>query len=71
MGASKELLHKLVAKPNFDRGIIFDENLVVVHKKKAKVTDNKPIYFWMCIIELSKTLIYQFHYDYMKSKYVD
>jgi hypothetical protein len=50
---------RLVAKPNFD------EKLVAVHKKKAKVLYNKPIYLGMCILELSKTLMY----DYIKPKY--
>jgi hypothetical protein len=46
---------RLVAKPNFDRSVIFDEKLVAVHMKKTKVLYNKPIYLGMCILELSKT----------------
>jgi hypothetical protein len=62
---------KLVAKPNFDRSVKFDEKLVAVHMKKTKVLYNKPIYLGMSILELSKTLMYEFHYDYIKPKYGD
>jgi hypothetical protein len=64
-------LNKLVAKPNFDRSVIFGENLVATHMKKTRVLYNKPIYLGMCILELSKTLMYEFHYDYIKPKYGD
>jgi hypothetical protein len=62
---------RLVAQPNFDRSVKFDEKLVAVHMKKTKVLYNKPIYLGMCILELSKTLMYEFHYDYIKPKYGD
>jgi hypothetical protein len=62
---------RLVAKPNFDRSVKFHEKLVAVHMKKTKVLYNKPIYIGMCILELSKTLMYEFHYDYIKPKYGD
>jgi hypothetical protein len=67
----KTKLNKLVAKPNFDRNVIFDENLVAIHMKKIQMVYNKPIYFGMCILELSKTLMFEFHYDYIKPKYGD
>jgi hypothetical protein len=67
----KAKLNKLVAKPNFDRNVIFGENLVATHMKKTRVLYNKPIYLGMCILELSKTLMYRFHYDYIKPKYGD
>jgi hypothetical protein len=63
--------NRLVAKPNFDRNVIFSENLVATHMKKTRVLYNKPIYLGMSILELSKTLMYKFHYDYMKPKYGD
>ena len=37
--------------------------------KKVTVTMNKPIYLGLCILDLSKLLMYEFHYDYMKPKY--
>jgi hypothetical protein len=63
-------LNKLVAKPNFDRNVIFGENLVATHKKTC-VLYNKPIYLGMCILELSKTPMYEFDYEYIKPKYGD
>jgi hypothetical protein len=62
---------KLAAKPNYDRRTIFDENLIAVHMKKTKLVYDKPIYLGMCILDLSKTLMYDFHYNYIKNKYAD
>ena len=50
---------KLTAKPNYDRHTIFDENLIAVHMKRTKLLYNKPIYLGMCILDLSKTLMYE------------
>ena len=62
---------KLSAKPNYDRCTIFDENLIAVHMKKKKVYFNKPVYLGMSILDLSKFLMYDFHYNYIKTKYGD
>ena len=48
---------------------IFNENLVAVHKIKETLTMNRPAYVGMCILDLSKTLMYDFHYNYIKHKY--
>ena len=48
---------------------IFDNDLVVIVKNKITLTLNKPAYIGMCILELSKVLMYKFRYDYMKNKY--
>ena len=64
-------LTKLVSKPNFVRYKIFNRNLVGVHSKKQIVTLNKPIYVGMFILDLSKTLMYDFHYKYIKNNYRD
>ncbi|ELU13788.1 hypothetical protein CAPTEDRAFT_213858 [Capitella teleta] len=61
---------KLAAKPNFKHCNIFDENLVAIHMKKTRLVFNKPVYLGMCILDLSKTLMYDFHYNYMKQKYI-
>ena len=68
---SKEKGAKLSAKPNFKHCNIFCENLIAIHMKKMKLKFNKPIYLGMCILDLSKMLMYDFHYNYIKSKYVD
>ena len=39
--------------------------------KKTKVKMNKPVYLGMSILDISKTLMYEFWYDYVKPKYND
>ena len=60
---------KLAAKPNFEHLTIFDENLVAIHMKRIKLLFNKPVYCGMAILDLSKTLMYDFHYNYILPKY--
>ena len=68
---TEEKLRKLIAKPNFRSQKIFSENLVSVHMKKTSLTMNKPVYLGMCILDLSKTIMFDFHYNYIKPKYED
>ena len=42
-----------------------------IHMKKTELVFNKPVYLGMCILDLSKTLMYDFHYNYIKRKYGD
>ena len=60
---------KYVSKPTYVSSKIFNENLVAVHKIKETLTLNRPAYVGMCILDLSKTLMYDFHYNYIKQKY--
>ena len=60
---------KLTSKPNFDRATIFDEHLVAVHMKKTEVHFNKPIYVGQAILDLSKTLMFDFHCNFIRKKY--
>ncbi|XP_068738120.1 uncharacterized protein [Montipora capricornis] len=62
-------LSKLTSKPTYVSSKIFNENLVAVHKIKETLTLNRPAYVGMCILDLSKTLMYDFHYNYIKQKY--
>ena len=64
----KKLL-KIASKPTYISSKIFNENLVAVHKIKETLTLNRPAYVGMCILDLSKTLMYDFHYNYIKQKY--
>ena len=64
----KKLL-KLTSKPAYVSSKIFNENLVAVHKIKETLTLNRPAYVGMCILDLSKTLMYDFHYKYIKEIY--
>ena len=67
----KKRAEKLSAKPNFNHCNIFSEDLVAIHMKKTKLVFNKPVYLGMYILDLSKTLMYDFHYNYIKRKYGD
>ena len=66
----KKLL-KYVSKPTYVSSKIFNDNLVAVHKIKETLTLNRPAYVGMCILDLSKTLMYDFHYKYIKKNHGD
>ena len=66
----KKLL-KLTSKPTYVSSKIFNENLVAVHKIKETLTLKRPAYVGMCILDLSKTLMYDFHHNYIKNKFGD
>ena len=61
----KKTYLRCVNKPNFISSKVFDKNFVAVHCSKQYFRFNKPIYVGFCILELSKLLMYQFHYDYV------
>ena len=48
---------------------IFDEHLAAFHMKKTEVYFNKPIYVGQAILDLSKTLMFDFHYNFIRKKY--
>ena len=60
---------KLVAEPNYHTINLISEDLSIIEMKKTKVKMNKPIYLGLSILEISKILMYEFWYDYMKPKY--
>ena len=60
---------KYIMKPNFKDGHPFSKHLFVVEMGKRGITMNKPVYLGQAILDLRKTLMYEFHYDYMKLKY--
>ena len=62
---------KLVSEPNYHTINLISEDLSIIEMKKTKVKMNKPIYLGLSILEISKTLMYEFRYDYMKPKYND
>ena len=59
---------KLVSEPNYHTINLISEDLSIIEMKKTKVKMNKPIYLGLSILEISKTLMYEFWYDYMKPK---
>ena len=60
---------KYVMKPNFKDGHPFSKHLFAVEMGKTEIMMNKPVYLGEAILDLSKTLMYEFHYDYMRPKY--
>ena len=66
---NEKKLDKLTSKPTYISCKIFNENLMAVHKVKETLTLNRPAYVGMCILDLSKMLMYDFHYNCMKKNY--
>ena len=62
--SSDKVTQKLAATPNYDSCTIFDENLIAVHMKKTKLYFNKPVCLVVSILDLSKFLMHDFHYNY-------
>ena len=60
---------KQVMKPNFKSGMLLGTDLMSCEMGKVKVKMNKPVYLSQAILDLSKTIMYEFHYNYMKEKY--
>lgn len=60
---------KLIAKPNFKKYHIFNENLVAIHMNRTNILMNKPIAIGMSILDISKVLMYDFYYNYLQIKY--
>ena len=68
---SREAYLKVVMKPNFKSGVQFSSNLMGCKMGKINVVMNKLVYLGQAILDLSKIVMYEFHYDYMKPKYND
>ena len=62
---------KLVSEANYHTMNYISEDLSIMEMKKTKVKMNRPIYLGLSILEISKILMYEFWYDYMKPKYGD
>ena len=66
---TEEKYLRTVMKPNFKSGVLFGENLMGCEMGKIKVVMNKPAYLGQAILDLSKIVMREFHYDYMVPKY--
>ena len=66
---TEEKYLRTVMRPNFKYGVLFGENLMGCEMGKIKVVMNKPVYLGQVILDLSKIVMYEFHYDYMVPKY--
>ena len=62
---------KNVMKPNFKSGTLLGPDLMGCEMGKVRIVMNKPVYLGQAILDLSKTIMYEFHYDYMIPKYGD
>ena len=63
---NEKKLDKLNSKPTYVSSKILNENLMAVHNVKETLTLNRLVYVGMCILDLSKMLMYDFHYNYIK-----
>ena len=68
---NREAYLKAVLKPNFKSGVRFGANLMGCEMGKINVVMNKPVYLGQAILDVSKIVMYEFHYEYMKWKYND
>ena len=66
---TNERRNKLVSEPNYHTTTSFSENLMAIEMKKTVIVMNKPIYLGQAILDISKTLMYESWYDYIKPKY--
>ena len=64
-----ERRNKLVSEPNYHKTKYFSENLLAIEMRKTKIKMNKPVYLGQAILDIRKTLMYEFEYDYIKRKY--
>ena len=60
---------RLVSEPNYHPHKNFSEHLMAIEMKKTRVKMTKPLYLGMSILDISKTLMYEFWYDYINPKY--
>ena len=62
---------KYVSEPNYHTSKQFSNTLMAIEMRKTKVVMNKPVYLGQAILDISKTFMYEFWYDYLKRKYGD
>ena len=60
---------RYASKPNFISQKIFSKTVVAIHQIKSVLTFDKPIYVGFSVLELSKLLMYKFHYEYVKNMF--
>ena len=67
---SEKRRKRSVSEPNYHAHKKFSDHLMAIEMKKTKVKMTKPIFLGLSILNISKTLMYKFWYDYIKPKYV-
>ena len=68
---TEAIRNKFASEHNYHSTKCISKNLLVMEMKKTEVKMNKPIYLGQAILDLSKTLMYEFWYDYLKPMYGD
>ena len=63
--------NKLASQPNYHSTKCISKHLLVMEMKKTEVNTNKPIYLEQAVLDLSKTFMFEFWYDYLKPMYGD
>ena len=66
-----EKFNKYASEPHLMNVKCFSENLLAVEMRETEVFMNKPVYLGQAILDISKTLMYEFYYDYLQIKYSD
>ena len=67
--SEEDKLRHLIASPSFARANIFDDDLAAIQIHKSRLVLNRPVYTGLCVLKLSKHLMYDFFYNQMKSLY--
>lgn len=68
-GVGRYTARSMIARPNFKRCTVFDEDLAAIELHKSHILMTKPVIVGMCVLDLSKILMYKFFYNYLKPKY--
>ena len=63
--ATNKERNRLVLEPNYHTTKRISESLLIIEMKKTKVRMTKPLYLGLSILDISKTIIYEFQYDYI------
>ena len=61
----------LLSKPSYHTTKFFAENLLAIKMRKTQILMNKPVYLCLSILDLNKTVMYEFWYDHLKLKNVE
>ena len=69
LGRTNKRRNKLVSEPNYHSTKYFPENLIAMEMSKINTKMNKPIYLSQSILDISKALMYEFWFDYLKPKH--
>lgn len=67
--SNKKGARSLIAHPSFHSRTILDENFVIIEHEKSKIVLNKPTYIGFSVLDISKLKMYDFYYNYLKSKF--